>query len=72
MAMSKISPTLRTVLIVIAAVIGLALLFFIIGLIDVSLEKYNPHWIVKLVLVALFLGVCAYLDKDSKTNGDDE
>ncbi len=72
MAMRKISPTLRTVLIVIAAVIGLAIVFIIIGLIDVSLENYNPHWIVKLVLVALFLGVCAYLDKDSKTHGDDE
>ncbi len=67
----KLNKTLKVILLVFAALAGLAVFFFAVGLLDVYLENYNPHWIVKVLLVIGFLSLCYYLDTKG-SDGDNE
>lgn len=71
MLFGKMNPALRGLLIVVLAVVGLAAVFFIIGLIDNALDNFNPGWIVKVLIAIAFLTGCYYLEKDANDTSDE-
>lgn len=72
MLFGKMNPTLRGILLVVLAILGLAAMFVLIGIIDVALDTFNPSWIIKAVLVIAFFVAVYFIEKDEKKENDDE